>query len=602
MQSCAVTFLCANSAINVLLLVPACELRVLVSIANLLLSSIGVDLDPNKKMAIVRSIALPLELLVAFFAILRHVSVTPAATAATTAAAPFSDPESFLRCLAVDLPPQVIYTNTSPSYTSVLESSIKNLLFVTPSTPTPVAIIAAADASHVQAAVRCGARHGVPVRPRSGGHDYERLSYRSLSSASARARPFAVVDLAAPALRAVRVDAAHRTAWAGSGATLGELYYAIANRSLRLAFPGGLGPTVGLGGHLSGGGFGLLLRKHGLAADHVTDAVVVNADGDILDRAAMGEDLFWAIRGGGGGSFGVVLFWKLRLVTVPAAVTVFTVHRPRNQSATTLLTKWQRVAPTLPRDVFLRVVLQKQDAQFECLYLGARAGLVATMAGRFPELGVTAEDAIEMTWIEAVLYFAFYGVGKPREMLLDRGAGPERFFKAKSDYVSEPVPSHAWEKVWSWLAMDGVAGLIILDPYGGRMGAVAPAATPFPHRRELYSVQYYGFWFENGTEVAEKHLGWIRGMHREMEPYVSKNPRGAYVNYRDLDLGVNHDDDEEDDDVAGYEKARVWGEAYFRGNFERLAAVKAKVDPHDFFRNEQSIPPLRSSQRSSPHW
>ncbi|CAN6201377.1 unnamed protein product [Urochloa humidicola] len=544
-------------------------------------------------MAIFRSFALPpLELLVAFFATLGHVSVTPA-----TAAAPSSsDAASFLRCLAVDIPPQIVYTNASASYTSVLESSIKNLLFVTPSTPTPVAIIAAAAASHVQAAVRCGARHGVRVRPRSGGHDYEGLSYRSLSSASAAARPFAVVDLAAAALRAVRVDAARRTAWAGSGATLGELYYAIANRSGRLAFPGGVGPTVGLGGHLSGGGFGLLLRKHGLAADHVADAVVVDAGGRLLlDRAAMGEDLFWAIRGGGGGSFGVVLFWKLRLVPVPATVTVFTVHRPRNQSATTLLTKWQRVAPTLPREVFLRVVLQKQDAQFECLYLGERAGLVAAMAGRFPELGVTAEDAIEMTWIESVLYFAFYGEGKPREMLLDRGGKPERFFKAKSDYVSEPVPSHAWERAWGWLAMDGAAGLLILDPYGGRMGAVAPAATPFPHRRELYSVQYYGFWFENGTEVAEKHVGWIRGMYREMEPYVSKNPRGAYVNYRDLDLGVNHED-EDDDGVAGYEKARVWGEKYFRGNFERLAAVKAKVDLHDFFRNEQSIPPLPSSR------
>ncbi|CAN6216632.1 unnamed protein product [Urochloa humidicola] len=542
-------------------------------------------------MTIAGSFALPL--LAAFFAIVHHAAASVLPAAAT--AAPSPDTAFFLRCLAVDLPSQVVYTNASPSYTSVLESSIRNLLFVTPSTPTPIAIIAAADASQVQAAVRCGARNGVRVRPRSGGHDYEGLSYRSLSSA--RARPFAVVDLSAPALRAIRVDAARRTAWAGSGATLGELYYAIANRSARLAFPGGVGPTVGLGGHLSGGGFGMLLRKHGLAADHVADAVIVDARGRILDRASMGEELFWAIRGGGGGSFGVVLFWKLRLVPVPETVTVFTVHRPRNASATALLTKWQRVAPKLPRDAFLRVVLQGQDAQFQCLYLGTRTGLLETMAGRFPELGVAAEDVIEMTWIESVLYFAFYGAGKPREMLLDRGAKPERFFKAKSDYVSEPLPSHVWERMWSWLAMDGVAGLLIMDPYGGRMGGVAPSATPFPHRRELYNLQYYGFWFDNGTVVAEKYLGWIRGMHREMEPYVSKNPRSAYVNYRDLDLGVNVND-EDGDGVAGYEKARVWGEAYFRGNFERLAAVKAKVDPHDFFRNEQSIPPLPSSRRS----
>ncbi|PUZ60347.1 hypothetical protein GQ55_4G117300 [Panicum hallii var. hallii] len=532
--------------------------------------------------AIVRR-SFALSLLAVFFAVLhRAASVAPAA--------PSSDAASFLRCLAVDLPPQVVYTNASPSYSSVLESTIKNLLFVAPATPTPVAIVAAADASHVQAAVRCGARHGVRVRPRSGGHDYEGLSYRALSAA----RPFAVVDLAA--LRAVRVDAGRRTAWVGSGATLGELYYAIANRSARLGFPGGVGPTVGVGGHLSGGGFGLLLRKHGLAADHVVDAVIVDAEGRLLDRAAMGEDLFWAIRGGGGGSFGVVLRWKLRLVRVPATVAVFTVHRPRNQSATALVTRWQRVAPALPRDVFLRVVLQNQDAQFESLYLGTCAGLVATMAGRFPELGVTPRDCIEMTWIESVLYFAFYGTGKPRELLLDRGTRPERYFKAKSDYVSEPVPSHVWESAWSWFLKDG-AGLLILDPYGGRMGGVSPLATPFPHRRELFNLQYYGFWFENGTEVSEKHIGWIRGLHREMEPYVSKNPRGAYVNYRDLDLGVNGDYDDDDGGVSGYEKARAWGEMYFKVNFERLAAVKAKVDPHDFFRNEQSIPPLPSSRK-----
>ncbi|KAL6603948.1 hypothetical protein ACP70R_044309 [Stipagrostis hirtigluma subsp. patula] len=520
-----------------------------------------------------------LALLAACIAILHHAAPV---TSTAAVAAPVTETAGFLHCLAAHLPSGVVYTHGSNSYWSILQYSVKNLRFVTPATPTPIAVVAATNASHVQASVRCGARHGVRVRPRSGGHDYEGLSYRSLHAA----RPFAVVDLAA--LRAVRVDVSRETAWVGSGATLGELYYAIAKETPRLGFPGGLGPTVGIGGHLSGGGFGLLLRKHGLAADHVVDAVVVDAKGRLLDRAAMGEDLFWAIRGGGGGSFGVVLSWKLRLVRVPAAVTVFTVHRPRNQSATALVTKWQRVAPSLPRDVFLRVVLQNQEARFESLYLGRCTGLVATMADTFPELGVRQQDCVEMTWIESVLYFAFYGTGKPAEMLLDRGDKPDRYFKAKSDFVNQPIPSHVWERTWSWFVKDD-AGLLILDPYGGRMGSVAPSATPFPHRQELYNLQYYGFWFENGTEASEKHAGWIRGLHREMGPYVSRNPRGAYVNYRDLDLGVNDDDD---DGVTSYEKARVWGQAYFKANFERLAAVKAKVDPNDFFRSEQSIPPL----------
>ncbi|XP_062227644.1 berberine bridge enzyme-like Cyn d 4 [Phragmites australis] len=539
-------------------------------------------------MAMARSVALVL--LAAFVAIVHHAASVAHAAAA---AAPATDAAGFLHCLAVHLPPGIVYLHASQSYTSILESSIRNLLFVTPTTPTPLAIVAATNASHVQAAVRCGARHDVRVRPRSGGHDYEGLSYRTLGAAC----PFAVVDLAA--LRAIRVDVRREIAWVGSGATLGELYYAIAKQSARLGFPGGVCPTVGIGGHLSGGGFGLMLRKHGLAADHVIDAVIVDAKGRLLDRVAMGEDLFWAIRGSGGGSFGIVLSWKLLLVRVPTTVTVFTIHRPRNQSATALLTKWQRVAPALPRDVILRVVLQNLDAQFESLYLGTCSGLVATMAERFPELGVKRKDCIEMTWIQSALYFAFYGTGKPMELLLDRGTKPDRYFKAKSDYVSEPIPSHVWESTWSWFLRDG-AGLLILDPYGGRMGSVAPSATPFPHRQELYNLQYYGFWFENGTEASEKHMGWIRGLHREMEPYVSKNPRGAYVNYRDLDLGVNGDD-EDHGGVSSYEKARTWGHTYFKANFERLAAVKAMVDPDDFFRNEQSIPPLPSSRNGSSH-
>uniref|UniRef100_I1QLQ1 Uncharacterized protein n=1 Tax=Oryza glaberrima TaxID=4538 RepID=I1QLQ1_ORYGL len=134
------------------------------------------------------------------------------------------------------------------------------------------------------------------------------------------------------------------------------------------------------------------------------------------------------------------------------------------------------------------------------------------MADTFPELGVTASDCIEMMWIQSVLYFAFYGTGKPLEMLLDRGTSkPDKYLKAKSDS----------------LLKDG-AGLLILDPYGGEMVHVAPVVMPFPHRQALYNIQYYGFWSKSGA-ATEKHMGWIRGLYGELEPYVSKNPRGGAV-------------------------------------------------------------------------
>ena len=122
-------------------------------------------------------------------------------------------------------------------------------------------------------------------------------------------------------MRSIDINVEEQTAWVQTGATLGELYYNIGTRTNTLAFPGGLCPSVGTGGHISGGGLGVLLRKFGLAADNAIDARIVDVNGRILDRKTMGEDLFWAIRGGGGASFGVILSWKLKLVQIPATVT-----------------------------------------------------------------------------------------------------------------------------------------------------------------------------------------------------------------------------------------------------------------------------------------
>ncbi|EAZ18426.1 hypothetical protein OsJ_33955 [Oryza sativa Japonica Group] len=343
----------------------------------------------------------------------------------SSASSPIDD---FLRCLSGKIPAEQVFTQSSSGFMAELTSSVQNPRFVTNATVRPACIVAASDASHVQAAVRCGHRSGVRLRVRSGGHDYEGLSYRAV-----RAETFAVLDLAG--LRAVRVRA-------------GERY--------------------GVGG----------LRRH--------------ARGALLRR-----------RDG----------------------------QPRPPTATT--------SPCF----------------------------------------------------RAMAFISLGAADVPPEGMLRRTNNLGTYVKSKSDYVRRPMGAAAWSALFADHLASNNAGVLILEPHGGVVGAVIPdMATPYPHRAGvLYNIQYGVFWWgDDEGESSAAARRWLDALYAAMEAAVSGNPREAFVNYRDLDIGENA--------VVGgvteYESARRWGERYFMGNFRRLAAVKGRVDPGDYFRNEQSIPPL----------
>ncbi|KAB2637141.1 cannabidiolic acid synthase-like 1 [Pyrus ussuriensis x Pyrus communis] len=398
----------------------------------------------------------------------------------------------------------------SPSFSSAFESSIQNLRFN--STNQKLLYISTPYLyEHVQAAIICSKIPRLQVKIRSGGHDYEALSYKADV-------PFIIIDLVKS--NKVKVNREKRTAWVQSGATLGELYYHVANESRgKLGFTAGVCPTIGVGGHITGGGQGVLMRKFGLSSDNTVDAIVVTADGVVVDRQSMGEDLVWAIK----------------LAPVPPKVTVFTIPRTLEQNATKLVHRWQAIAPKFHKDLFIRVILFTGKgsqggktilANFIALFLGTTDQLVPLMQKSFPEL----------------------------ELYFDRNHVQKGFLKAKSDFVTKPISEKHLEAIWKVMQDGDAPAIMIWDPYGGQMAEIPEDFTPFPHRAGvLYNIQYFTKW-------------------------------AAYINYRDLDIGRN---------IKGtLEEAKVWGEKYFKRNFERLAKIKGGVDYENFFKSEQNFVPI----------
>ncbi|CAN0907704.1 Berberine bridge enzyme-like 15 [Linum grandiflorum] len=174
------------------------------------------------------------------------------------------------------------------------------------------------------------------MKIRSGGHDYEGTSYSSSSDRS----PFFILDMCN--LRNIDVDIRSETAWVECGATLGEFFHAIAEKSPTHAFPAGVCPTVGVGGHFVGGGYGNLMRKYGLSIDNIVDARMVDAKGN-------------------------------------------------------------KVAPTADVDLFIRLVVdvltdnikaKTVRGTFIGMFLGRSERLLSIMRETFPELGLTTSDCV----------------------------------------------------------------------------------------------------------------------------------------------------------------------------------------------------------------
>ncbi|KAI7756338.1 hypothetical protein M8C21_007893 [Ambrosia artemisiifolia] len=342
-----------------------------------------------------------------------------------------------------------------------------------------------------------------------------------------------------------------------------------------------------------------MMRKYGLSIDNIIEAELVDVKGRLLNRESMGEDLFWAITGGGGASFGVVISYKINLVRVPSSVTLFKVTRTSKQNVTNVAHRWLQVADKLDNNLFIRMIINVVNttngektirATFPSLFLGNITTLINIMDQSFPELGLQTSDCQEMNWTQSVLRYFSSPPGSPDSTLLSRIRRTVVHLKRKSDYLKKPISKQGLISIFNKMVELERVGFIF-NPYGGRMAEISEFAKPFPHRAgNIAKIQYTLDWTEYGVDIANRYINLTRVLHEYMTPFVSNYPREAFLNYRDLDIGVNHNGNN------SFFEGSVYGVKYFKDtNFKRLVKVKTKVDRDNFFRNEQSIPTLPSA-------
>ncbi len=415
----------------------------------------------------------------------------------------------------------------------------------------PQAVARPVDGADVRDAVRFTVARGVRVRARSGGHSY--AGYSTLANGI-------VLDLRL--LNAVRFDKATGLVTVGAGAQLIDIYAGLASHGL--VVPGGSCPSVGVAGVTLGGGFGLASRRLGLTADSLHAVKIVTADGRLhtVDHRS-NPDLFWALRGGGGGNFGIVTQFVFQTHSVPAQSTYFNVRWPW-PSADTAIDAWQHWAPHVNDKITSILHLNARgpaSINANGQYLGPSGdvpGLLAPLLA-VPGAILSANHTAPFLSIQLLLancdnksVAACHTFNAAPGGTLAREA-----FNAKSDYVAKPLDRAGRAAMIAATEAPG-AGSLLCDAYGGAVGRVDPTATAFAHRHPLFCIQYFG---------VGAGAGWIHQAWAKLRPHVSGQ---AYQNYIDPALSD-------------------WQDAYYAQNRKRLEGIRAFVDPHHYFNFPQAI-------------
>lgn len=456
---------------------------------------------------------------------------------------------------------------------------------------------------------------------RSGGHCYEDFVYNSDVNV--------VIDLSE--MTRVYFDRAMNAFAVEAGAELLDVYETI-YRLRGVTFPGGMCYSVAAGGHICGGGYGFLSRKHGLVVDHLyaVEVVVVDENGtaDVViatrDADDPNRDLWWAHTGGGGGNFGVVTRYWLRSPEADADPTAPLLPSPPAEVLVSAVSwEWESIT----EDSFRRLIgnfadwqVRNQDPDspaaglFATLQVNHRSngqiGMMTQVDGSVPDAeSVLAEFLDEVcAGVEVPTgpvttsmgdYLPRPQLATPRRLpwlqatqMLATGTptltNPSLRAKYRSGYLRATLSDDQIGTIYRYLTSPDYSNdtaLLLISAYGGKINSVAAEDTAVVQRDSVMKLLIQNYWSDPAED--DYNLSWIRAFFHDMfaetggVPLHDERTAGCYVNYPDVDL-----------DAPEWNRSGLSGvELYYGSNYPRLQEVKRRWDPGNVFRHRQSVRP-----------
>ncbi len=409
----------------------------------------------------------------------------------------------------------------------------------------PALIVRCADVSDIISAVNFARTHRISVAVRGGGHNV---------AGSGACEGGLMLDMAR--MKKVQVDSVNRTARAEPGLNWGE--FDRETQAFGLATTGGICSETGIAGVTLGGGFGWLMRKHGLALDNLLSVEVVSADGQLRTASATeNADLFFGVRGTHS-NLGIVTSLEYQLHPVGPTVLAGMVLHPL-EKAGEVLRFYRKYTSQSPEEMSAwAALLTSPDghpmvAILAC-YIGP-AEVGEELVRPLKEFGPPVADMIQpMPYLTA-------------QSLMDESFPRGRYNYWKSNLLSELSDDAIDILVERFKTVASPYSSVLIEQLGGAVSRVGKDETAFPHRTAPFDLVIMPMW----TDPAEsaRHIQWADELWQAMQPFSSG---GVYVNYLSNE---------------GEERVR----AAYGANYERLVTLKNKYDPMNLFGCNQNIKP-----------